>query len=83
MIEKDYGVKTEQQWAEKRGWNAKQLQDGSELSKRRSAWIAKSQARHADLYKYNMPKAKILDNNTNQYYQVGSSGQLEPITTKS
>tara|TARA_R110000765_G_scaffold317600_3_gene409994 strand:- start:23618 stop:24466 length:849 start_codon:yes stop_codon:yes gene_type:complete len=83
MIEKDYGVKTEQQWAEKRGWNVKQLQDGSELSKRRSAWIAKSQARHADLYKYNMPKAKILDNNTNQYYQVGSSGQLEPITTKS
>ena len=83
IIEKDYGAKNEQQWAEKRGWNAEQLQDGSELSKRRLAWIAKSQAKHADLYKHNMPKVKIFDKTNNQYLTMGSSGQLEPITIKS
>ena len=77
MIEKDYGAKTEQQWAEKRGWDADNLSDA------RKSWIAKSQAKHADLYKHNMPKVKIFDKTNNQYLTMGSSGQLEPITIKS
>ena len=56
-------------WAKYRGWDAEQLKDGSELSKRRLAWIDKNMKRFEQKRQYLQPHLRIQDAESKQWYR--------------
>ena len=69
-VDKNYGEKGGiEGWAKYRGWDPKQLQDGSELSKKRLAWIDKNMKRFEQKRQYLQPHLRIQDAESKQWYR--------------
>ena len=62
-------------WAKYRGWDAEQLQDGSELSKKRLGWIDKNMKRFEQKRQYLQPHLRIQDAESKQWYRYNKENK--------
>ena len=62
-------------WAKYRGWDAEQLQGGSELSKKRLGWIDKNMKRFEQKRQYLQPHLRIQDAESKQWYRYNKENK--------